>query len=481
MPAICLYFQIHRPYKLRRYTVFDLGQNSVYEDDDRNCDAMLHAARNCYLPMNDLLLRLIQKHEGRFKVSFSISGMALEQFEQYAPEVLDSFKALAATNCVEFLGETYSHSMTFLYAPQEFARQVKLHSQKIEEYFGQKPTTYRHTEHIYNNDLAVGVEKMGFLAMLGEGSDQVLGWRSPNFVYEPLNCKKMKLLLRNVSLSNDIALRFGQKEWDAWPLTAEKFASWCDVENAEGESINLFMPYEIFGIKHKADTGIFDFMESLPGLLLDQGATFKTPSQIAKAAKTAGKIDVPYFMSWALSGHDLDTWLGNDMQKDAIHSLYGLVDLQPHLCGEEICRTWQRLQSSDNFAHMCTKWFSDEQSLSSKSPYASPYDAYINFMNVLADFELVLKSMQTEQVSTTRASKKPSATKKTVAKSSSKSTKATEKSAASSKTAPSEMKLTSVKATKVEVGAVKTAKSTKSTATKKTTTKSSAKKTKATT
>ncbi len=417
MPAICLYFQIHRPYKLRRYTVFDLGQNSMYEDDDRNCDAMLHAARTCYLPMNDLLLKLIQKHNKKFQVAFSISGMALEQFEQYAPEVLDSFKALADTGCVEFLGETYSHSMTFLYAPQEFARQVKLHSQKIKDYFGKKPTTYRHTELIYNNDLAQAVEKLGFTAMLSEGSDQVLGWRSPNFVYHPAACKKMKLLLRNVSLSNDIAKRFSQQDWNAWPLTAEKFTTWCDIKNAEGDSINLFMPYETFGLVHNEDTGIFDFMEHLPATLLAAGANFMTPAQVAKPAKIAGTIDVPYFMSWAASGHDLDTWLGNDMQKDAIHSLYALASKQPELYGEELCRTWQRIQSSDHFSYMCTKWFSEEQSAHINNPYASPYDAYINYMNVLADFELTLNASKPVKVTKprTRATAAKAATSKTTA------------------------------------------------------------------
>ncbi len=390
MPAICLYFQIHRPYKLRRYTVFDLGQNSMYEDDDRNCDTMLHMARNCYLPMNDLLLRLIQKHGKKFQVAFSISGMALEQFEQYAPEVIDSFKALADTGCVEFLGETYSHSMTFLYAPEEFARQVNLHSQKMKELFGKKPTTYRHTELIYNNNLAKEVENLGFSAMLGEGSDQVLGWRSPNYVYQPAECKKLKLLLRNVSLSSDISLRFSQHDWEEWPLTAEKYAKWCNVLRTEGESINIFMPYETFGIKHTAESGIFDFMENLPTALFELGASFKTPAQVAKPAKPAGTIDVPFFMSWAPSGHDLDTWLGNAMQKDAIHSLYALASLHPELYGDEICRTWQRLQSSDNFSYMSTKWFSNDQYMNPESPYANPYDAYINYMNVLADFELVL-------------------------------------------------------------------------------------------
>ncbi len=459
MTAICLYFQIHKPYKLRRYTVFDLGQNSIYEDDDRNCDTMLYAAKNCYLPMNDLLLRLINKHDKKFRVAFSISGVALEQFEQYAPEVLDSFKALADTGCVEFLGETYSHSMTFLYAPQEFTRQVKLHSEKIQEFFGQKPTTYRHTELIYNNDLAKAVEKLGFNTMLGEGSDHVLGWRSPNFVYQPVEGKKLKLLLRNVSLSNDIALRFSQKDWDAWPLTAEQFVRWCDIKNVEGDSINLFMPYETFGLRHGADTGIFEFMEALPTLLLAEGASFKTPAQVAKTAKISGTIDVPYFMSWASSGHDLDTWLGNAMQKDAIHSLYALAKKHPELYDEGVCRTWQRLQSSDNFAHMCTKWFSNDQSISPENPYTSPYDAYINFMNILADFELVLNAGKPKSA----PKPAPKTARKTTTKSA--ATKTATTAASISKTS------TAAKTTKARASVAESTTEVKKSAVKKTTTK----------
>ncbi len=414
MSAVSFYFQVHHPYKLRRYTVFDLGQNSIYEDDDKNCDAMLHMARTCYLPMNDVLLRLIRKHGQSMRVAFSISGLTLEQFEQYAPEVLDSFKALADTGCVEFLGETYCHSITFLYAPDEFARQVKLQSQKIKDLFGQKPTTYKHTELIYNNDMALAVEKLGFKAMLADGSEHVLGWRSPNFVYQSELGQKLKVLMRHSSLSNDIAIRFSQQNWDAWPLTADTFAAWCDeaakagagTSDQEG-SINLFMPYETFGLRHSAETGIFQFMEALPDALMEKGFTFKTPQELTQAAKPVGSVDVPYFMSWAASGHDLDVWLGNDMQKDAIRSLYALSKMKPELYGEEVCRTWQRLQASDHFAYMCTKWFTTLDNYLIRSPHTSPfdnpYDAYINYMNVLADFELCLKNMPVPTVRRKRA------------------------------------------------------------------------------
>lgn len=394
MPAICLYFQVHQPYRLRRYTIFDLGKNSIYEDDDRNCDTLLHVARTCYLPMNDVLLRTIQKHGQRFRVAFSISGTALDQFEQYAPEVLESFQALAKTGCVEFLAETYSHSLAYLYSPEEFAQQVAMHSARITELFGQSPRVFRHTELIYNNQLAQTVEDMGFTAILAEGADQVLGWRSPNFVYQPMNCQKLKLLLKNYSLSDDISQRFTHQEWDQWPLTAEKFASWVHAVNGVGATVNLFMDYETFGLHHKADTGIFHFMEALPAALLANGDFyFRTPSEVAAANTSMGRVDVPQFMSWATSGHDLDTWLGNDMQKDAVHALYALAPLAHQVKDAELTRTWTRLQTAEHFAYMCTKWFSNNvESKRLHSPYGSPYDAYINYMNVLADYQLALEA-----------------------------------------------------------------------------------------
>lgn len=405
MPAICLYFQIHQPYRLRRYTVFDLGQNSLYEDDDRNCDTLLHAARQCYLPMNDILLSLMHKHGRRFRVAFSISGTALDQFEQYAPEVIDSFKALADTGCVEFLAETYSHSLAFLYSKEEFRRQVERHAARTKELFGQTPRVFRHTELIYNNELAAEVEAMGFAAALAEGADQMLGWRSPNFVYQPANCLKLKLLLKNYRLSDDIALRFNRRDWDQWPLTADKFASWCHAINGIGETVNLFMHYETFGLTHPADSGIFQFMEALPdALLAHKDFYFRTPSEVAAAYSPMGRIDVPQYISWADAERDLNSWLGNDMQKDAIHALYELEDKACHIADTDLQRTWLRLQTADHFSYMCTKWFSREADIGRyTNPYGSPYDAYINYMNVLADFTLALDTAPVAIAPTPRA------------------------------------------------------------------------------
>ena len=247
MPAVCFYFQVHQPYRLRHYTFFDIGATPFYEDEDANCDVLLKVARKCYLPMNDLLLELIRRHEGRFKVSFSLSGTALDQFEEYAPEVLESFQALGRTGCVEFLDETYCHSLAFLFSREEFREQVRRHRERIEELFGQSPRVFRNTELIYHNDVAREAEAMGYDAILAEGADHVLGWRSPNWLYQPAGCTRLKLLLKNYALSDDIAFRFSNRDWPEYPLTADKFAAWAHAVNTHGELINLFMDYETFG------------------------------------------------------------------------------------------------------------------------------------------------------------------------------------------------------------------------------------------
>lgn len=391
MPAICCYFQVHQPYRLRRYTVFDMGQNSIYEDDDKNCDILLRVARSCYLPMNDLLHRHIRTFGKRFKVAFSISGTALDQFEQYAPEVIDSFQGLAATGCAEFLSETYDHSLAFLYSRSEFERQVQSHSAKIQKLFNQKPAVFRNTELIYNNELASAIEDMGFAGILAEGADHVLGWRSPNFVYQPSNCLRLKLLLKNYQLSNDISLRFSDRNWDAWPLTADTFAAWCHAINGEGETVNLFMDYETFGEQHAADTGIFHFLDALaPAVLAHPDFSFQSPSEVLQSYSPMARVDVPQYMSWADAERDLTAWVGNDMQQDAIEALYALEQKVISSGNADFIRTWERMQSSDHFYYMCTKWFADTQARPRYTPFQSPYDAYITFMNVLADFTLTL-------------------------------------------------------------------------------------------
>lgn len=395
MPAICLCYEVHEPYRLRHYTVFDMGQNSVYEDDDRNCDILLHTARVCYLPMNDLVLKLIRRYGKDFRLTLCISGTALDQFEQYAPEVLESFQALAATGNVEFAAETAPHSLAFLYSREEFIRQTEEHAKRVKRLFGKKPVTYRNAELVYNNDMALCLNELGFKVVLAEGAEHVLGWRSSNYVYAPFTLPQMRLLLRNVSLSVDVGRRFNDRSWDQWPLTAEKYASWIH-SLGDAEVINIFNDYHVFGLRNAADTGIFNFFEALPAAILaDKNFYFATTSEVAKKFKPVAEIDVPEFMSWDDAGRDLNAWLGNDMQKDAIHDIYNLTERVRALSRDDLSRDFERLQTADHFHNMSTKWFT-VFAPDRPNPFPSPYDAYIVYMNVLADFEMRVRAAEQE-------------------------------------------------------------------------------------
>ena len=394
MPALCLCFSIHEPYLLRRYTVFDMGQSSVYEDDDRNCEALLRAARLCYLPACELLLRLVRRHEGAFRVSLCVSGTALDLFEQYAPEVTESLCALAATGCVEFVAETSAHSLAFLYSREEFDRQVKAQCARLKALFGKKPTAFMHTECVFNNDLAAALQQLGFKSALAEGADHVLGWRSPNWVYRPVSAPKMHLLLRNSSLSDDMGQRFGDRAWNSWPLTADKFASWLHSLADTADVINLFTDLHMLGLRHAQESGVFDFMAALPeAVLADSRFCFATPAALTGKHAPVSDVDVPQFMSWEDHGHDLTSWLGNDMQKDAIHALYGLAARVRASGDKMLLHDYERLQTADHFRHMSTKWFAEPRQ-DRANPFDSPYDAYITYMNVLADFELRLEAAE---------------------------------------------------------------------------------------
>lgn len=399
MSSICFYFQVHQPFRLRNYSFFDIGMNPYYEDDDHNKKIMHKVAHACYLPMNRLLLTLIQRYTPHFKVSFSISGTALEQFELYAPEVITSFQELANTGCVEFLAETYYHSLSFMYSPCEFKEQVDFHKQRIIELFNTTPRVFRNTELIYTNDLAKYIEAMGYSAILAEGADHILDWRSPNFIYHPVGCSNLKLLLKNYRLSDDIAFRFSNKSWIGYPLTAERFTQWINESGGTNETINLFMDYETFGEHQWADTGIFAFMESLPYYLLNSNNTFLTPSEVANTYTPIAELDMPYPVSWADTERDLTAWTGNAMQQDAIEYLYKLEPLVKSIGSEQILHTWKKLQTSDHFYYMCTKWFSDGDVHKYFNPYQSPYDAYINYMNVLSDLETRLQLQEKTQSS----------------------------------------------------------------------------------
>ena len=387
MKNICFYFQVHQPFRLRRYRFFDIGHDHYYFDDFSNRSILHKIAYNCYLPMNDLLLKLINKHNRQFKVAFSITGMALEQFESYAPEVLESFKKLADTGCIEFLGETYSHSLVALKDDAEFKNQVQQHSDKIFSLFGQRPTVFRNTELVYSDHIGGQVAQLGFKAMLSEGAKQILGWKSPNFLYCNSENPKLKVLLRNYKLSDDIGFRFSQQGWSEWPLTADKYAAWIQGQESNDEVVNIFMDYETFGEHQAATTGIFDFMRALPEQILTKTEyTFATPSEVAKNLQPIGVLNVPNATSWADEERDLTAWLGNNLQREAFDNLYALKDMVHAIEDPIIHKDWQKLQTSDHFYYMCTKFFSDGAVHSYFNPYSSPYEAFLNYMNILSDF-----------------------------------------------------------------------------------------------
>ena len=385
MKTVCFYFQVHQPWRLKTYRFFNMGNDHNYLDDFTNRAIMQKVARECYLPMNALLLSRIEEHKGAFKVSFSITGSAVEQFKAYAPEVLESFKRLAETGCVEFLGETYSHSLSSLYSADEFKNEVKLHTAMLKEEFGVKPTAFRNTELIYSDDIAKMVEGMGFKTMLAEGAKHILGWKSPNFVYTDAVDNKLRLLLRNYKLSDDIAFRFSNEGWEEWPLSADKYADWVASEN--GDVVNLFMDYETFGEHQKASSGIFDFMAALPKAMLATGALkFGTVTETAAANQPTGVLYCTHAMSWADEERDVTAWLGNELQNEAFGKLYGLQEKVRALNNKDFNYVWNFMKASDHFYYMATKWFSDGDVHSYFNPYDSAYNAFINYMNVLSDF-----------------------------------------------------------------------------------------------
>ena len=410
MASICFYFQVHQPYRIKKYRVFDVGNDHEYFNDrsDRyiNNEKILHkVAKKCYLPTNKLLLELLNAHP-EFKVAFSFSGVFLEEF---SPETLESFQKLVKTGRVEVLDETYYHSLAFLYSKKEFVRQVELHRAKVKKLFGVTPQVFRDTELIYNNELAKFIEDMGYKAILAEGADHLLGWRSPNFLYNAPNVSTIKTLLKNYKLSDDIAFRFSSRSWAEWPLTSEKFARWVDGVNGNGNVVNLFMDYETFGEHQWEDTGIFDFMRALPGELLKHPDNdFVTPSEAAKHYPSVGEFDAHNFISWADVERDLSAWLSNSMQYEAIGNIYALEDDVMASGDAKLIEDWSRLQTSDHFYYMCTKWFADGDVHKYFNPYDTPYEAFIAYNNVLHDLRLRIEAAKKKKP----AVKKVAVTKK---------------------------------------------------------------------
>jgi len=388
--SICLYFQVHQPTRLRLYRFFDIGKDSHYYDDFANRTILKRIAQKCYLPMNELILEAIKESKGAFKVAFSITGSALEQFDRYAPEVIDSFRRLAETGSVEFLCETYYHSLASLISPAEFKHQVEKHQAAIEQYFGVKPVSFRNTELIYSDAIGDAVYDLGFKTMLTEGARHIMGWRSPNYLYTNDLQPKLKLLLKNYQLSDDIAFRFSDRSWENWPLTTEKYVDWLKSAVADGgDIINLFMDYETFGEHQNAQSGIFEFMKALPKAVISDGTfEFVTPARAVRKHKPIDALSVPEAISWADEERDVTAWLGNELQNDAFAKLYGLTEKLSILNDPVLWSDFGHLQESDHLYYMCTKFFSDGEVHKYFNPYDTPYEAFINYMNVLSDFTI---------------------------------------------------------------------------------------------
>lgn len=389
MKAIVLYLHVHQPYRIRHYTIFDAGANHGYfdapYDSNSNNERIIHkVADKSYIPTNKKLLELLEQHP-EMKLSLSITGTVLEQLEQWSPTTLRSFQDLVATGRVEVVGETYHHSLAFFYSLAEFEAQVQMHKEKVQQLFGQTPVVFRNTELSYNNDLAYWADRAGYKGILAEGWDPVLGWRSPNFVYRPSYTENIRLLMKNYKLSDDIAFRFGDRDWSEWPLTASKFTHWLN-NSGDATNFNLFMDYETFGEHQWSDSGIFDFLHHLPAEWLKQdGNTFMTVSEAIDTFEPVDVVDTPHTTTWADTERDLSAWLGNPMQQQAITALYELQKPVMDSGDWGLIDDWRKLTTSDHFYYMCTKWFSDGDIHAYFSPYETPYEAFTNFMNAWHD------------------------------------------------------------------------------------------------
>ena len=386
--SICIYFQIHHPERLRKYQFFDIGKKHNYFDNYANRSELEDLAENCYLPANALLLDLIKKYEGKFKVAFSISGSAIDQLEMHTPEVIRSFQELAKTGQVEFLAETYSHSLASLSEDtDEFELQVKRHSAAIKELFGKKPVTFRNTSLIYSDKIGKRVADLGFKTMLTDGAKHVLGWKSPNFVYKNALDENLNLLLKNSKLSDDIAIRFSDRNWSEYPLTSEKYVDWVSHSLQDTEVLNLFMNYEVIGHYNRAESGIFDFLKYfIQQIAENPNYQFLLPKEVTKKYTAKDILPVPYPISWTDEERDITSWLGNELQKEAFTELFKIQPLVKKKKNAELNEDYSRLQASEHFYFMRTKLFSGADYHKYILPYESPYEAFINYMNVLSDF-----------------------------------------------------------------------------------------------
>ena len=390
MPNICLYLHTHQPRRLKKFSVFDIGNHGDYFDHDNNRKILEKVARKSYLPANRMFLDLIRKSRGRFKLSLSITGILLEQLEAEFPQVLQSFKDLVDTGCCELVSETYYHSLASVYSADEFRHQVELQNNALKKHFDFSPKFFRNTELVYNNNIAAMVEQMGFSGMLAEGWDEILQWRSPNFLYKAKN-GNLRLLARNYKLSDDIGFRFSNREWKEWPLTAEKYAEWINLLNIDSgaQTLNLFMDYETFGEHQWEETGIFKFFASLFWKTLENPRNkFVLPSRLIDEIQPVGELDFWRLVSWADMERDLSAWNGNKMQQAALEKTYALESTIKETKDKMLLDEWRKLQTSDHFYYMCTKWFSDGDVHKYFNPYESPYESFIAFMNIYNDLKI---------------------------------------------------------------------------------------------
>lgn len=392
MRAICLYLHIHQPIRYREYSIFDVSNNSNYFNSDydarqSNQRIFDKVAKKSYRPMLDLLEAKMNEYPN-FKVSFSITGTWLIQAEKWAPDLIEKIKQMVKRGQAEIVDETFYHSLAFFFNREEFEDQVRLHTEKIEELFGVKPQVFRNTELSYNDELAKWAEKKGYKGILAEGWDKVLGWRSPNFVYRPAGCEKIKLLLKNYRLSDDIAFRFSNRNWSEWPLTVKKYQNWIDNDCLRGNLINLFMDFETFGEHQWADTGIFNFInEFISSWLSEYDNKFVTVSEACDLMEPVDEVSMPKTITWADTERDLSAWLSNSLQNSASDAIYELRERVLNTGDSKLISDWRLLTTSDHPYSMCTKYWNDGDVHAYFSAYASPYESFMYFMNILHDLE----------------------------------------------------------------------------------------------
>ena len=399
MKPICFYFQIHEDYELKNYDIFSIGFSQQYFDIEKTKEILAKKIYDSYLPMNQLLLKLFKEHGSKFKVSFSISGVTLDLFEKYFPDMISSFKELAKTGNVEFLAETYYHSLSSLYSKNEFEKQVEIHSRRIEELFNQKPTTFRNSELLYSNEIGDMISDMGFTSTIAFGWNSVLKLNSPNFLYKVHNHKKdVNIFLGNPQLSSDLEEKFSDTSWMHYPLSSQTYCSWISTLLEKEELVNIFLEYETFGITHRKDSGIFDFFEHFISHSLANSLEFSTPSLITNHLEAKKTIDIPSTISWTNTFEDAFSWMGNPMQKQSSAELYELGSMVSEIDDPMLSEHFRILTNSNYFYKMCTHLETKQYFHGKFSHHETPYDSYIHFMNILRDLTLRVKQKYEEKI-----------------------------------------------------------------------------------